>query len=255
MKYLELELSRGGRLTGLLRTPAAAVPCRPAVIVIPGGGYTHVGTREGEPVAMQFSAAGYHTFVLESYGVEENARDLTPLRQLSEAIGLLRSHADEWGILPEKIAVCGFSAGGHLALSSAVLPLPDGPQHRPDAVLLGYPVVTAGPHAHRGSFRALSGSDDLAAHAAFGLEDRITPDTPPVFLWHTMTDETVPVENSLLLLSALRRAGVPCEAHFFPDGPHGMSLATPEVGHDRPHAHRWVELALEWLAQTFSFSV
>ena len=92
---------------------------RPAVVVVPGGGYTHVSPREGDPVALQFAAAGYHTAVLH-YAVGDSARDALPMRQLAQAIGLVRQHAEQWNILPDQIALCGFSAGGHLALSGAV---------------------------------------------------------------------------------------------------------------------------------------
>lgn len=115
--------------------------------------------------------------------------------------------------------------------------------------------VTAGPYAHRGSFEALSGAHDPAAHLAFGLEDKIGPDTPPVFLWHTMDDETVPVENSLMLLGALQKAGAPCEAHLFPHGVHGLSVCTAEVNTPQPHAGRWFALAAEWLADVFDWKL
>ncbi len=258
MQLKTLALSGGGVLNVYLREAAPAMPdavLRPMVVVVPGGGYNHVSPREGDPVALQFAAAGYHTAVLH-YSVGKDARNYQPLRQLSEAIGLLRANAQAWNILPEKIAVCGFSAGGHLALSSAVLDLPEGgPQHRPNAVILGYPVITAGEFAHRGSFEMLAGSKDPAAQQKFGLEDKITPRTPPVFVWHTMEDQTVPVENTLLLLAALRRAGVPCEAHLFEKGVHGTSISTAEVNAADQHRHHWVELALEWLDETFAFQI
>ena len=143
--------------------------------------------------------------------------------------------------------------GGHLALSGAVLVVPGLPeQPRPNAVILGYPVITAGQYAHRGSFVQLAG-EDPAAQQAFSLEDKITPRTPPVFVWHTMEDETVPVENTLLLVSALHRAGVPCEAHLFEKGCHGTSLSTAEVNHPSAHRSRWLTLAREWLDDTFDF--
>lgn len=168
----------------------------------------------------------------------------------------MREHAAAWHVLPDKIAVCGFSAGGHLALSSAVLEIPgEADQPRPDAVILGYPVVTAGEYAHRGSFAQLAGTADRAAQQAFGLEDKIMPETPPVFVWHTMEDETVPVENTLLLVSALHAAGVPCEAHLFEKGVHGTSISTVEVDRPSRHRHHWVELAVEWLGDTFGWSV
>ena len=123
MQQIELELAGGGVLTVSLRASLDAMPAvkqRPLVLVVPGGGYNHVSPREGDPVALQFAAAGYHTAVL-TYSVGEGAQNYRPLRQLNEALGLLRQNAGEWHILPDQIAVCGFSAGGHLALSGAVL--------------------------------------------------------------------------------------------------------------------------------------
>ena len=255
MQQIELELAGGGVLTVSLRASLDAMPAvkqRPLVLVVPGGGYNHVSPREGDPVALQFAAAGYHTAVL-TYSVGEGAQNYRPLRQLNEALALLRQNAGEWHILPDKIAVCGFSAGGHLALSGAVLAVPGLPDPpRPNAVILGYPVITAGQYAHRGSFVQLAG-EDPAAQQAFSLEDKITPRTPPVFVWHTMEDETVPVENTLLLLNALHKAGVPCEAHLFEKGCHGTSISTPEVDADSAHRNRWVKLAVEWLDDIFSF--
>ena len=241
MQQIELELAGGGVLTVSLRASLDAMPAvkqRPLVLVVPGGGYNHVSPREGDPVALQFAAAGYHTAVL-TYSVGEGAQNYRPLRQLNEALALLRQNAGEWHILPDKIAVCGFSAGGHLALSGAVLDIPgETAQQRPNAVILGYPVITAGEFAHRGSFVQLAGSEDAAAQQAFTLEDK-----------------TVPVENTLLLLAALRRAGVPCEAHLFEKGAHGTSISTAEVDAADPHRAHWVALCLEWLGETFGFKL
>ena len=141
-------------------------------------------------------------------------------------------------------------------LSGAVLDIPgETAQQRPNAVILGYPVVTAGEFAHRGSFVRLAGSEDAAAQQVFTLEDQVNSDTPPVFVWHTMEDKTVPVENTLLLLAALRRAGVPCEAHLFEKGAHGTSISTAEVDAADPHRAHWVALCLEWLGETFGFKL
>ena len=256
MQLEQLDLPGGGLLTVYLRDCVETMPQameRPLVLVVPGGGYSHVSAREGDPVALQFAAAGYHTAVLR-YAVGDDAAHGLPLRQLAAAIGLVRQHAAAWHVQPDKIAVCGFSAGGHLALSGAVLAVPGLPeQPRPDAVILGYPVITAGEYAHRGSFVQLTGTQDIVAHQRFTLEDKITPAAPPVFVWHTMEDETVPVENTLLLLSALHKAGVPCEVHLFEKGCHGTSISTPEVDADSAHRNRWVQLAVEWLNDTFSF--
>ena len=142
------------------------------------------------------------------------------------------------------------------ALSGAVLDIPgETAQQRPNAVILGYPVITAGEFAHRGSFVRLAGSEDAAAQQVFTLEDKVNADTPPVFVWHTMEDKTVPVENTLLLLAALRRAGVPCEAHLFEKGAHGTSISTAEVDAADPHRAHWVALCLEWLGETFGFKL
>ena len=150
MQLEQLELTGGGTLTLYLRESVEAMPHfrqRPLVLVVPGGGYTHVSPREGDPVALQFAAAGYHTAVLH-YAVGESARDALPMRQLAQAIGLVRQHAERWNILPDQIALCGFSAGGHLALSGAVWEIPGmADQPRPNALLLAYPVVTAGEYA------------------------------------------------------------------------------------------------------------
>ena len=256
MQFEMCALPGGGKLELYLRSPAPAMPNalrRPLVLVVPGGGYTHVSPREGDPVALQFAAAGYHTAVLH-YAVGDSARDALPMRQLAQAIGLGRQHAEQWNILPDQIALCGFSAGGHLALSGAVWEIPGmADQPRPNALLLAYPVVTAGEYAHRDSFVQLTGTQDVAAHQRFTLEDKITPATPPVFVWHTMEDETVPVENTLLLLNALHKAGVPCEAHLFEKGRHGTSISTAEVDAASAHRAHWVQLAVEWLNDTFDF--
>lgn len=149
MQFEMCALPGGGKLELYLRSPDPAMPNalrRPLVLVVPGGGYEHVSAREADPVALQFAAAGYHAAVL-TYSVGEGARDHQPLRQLRAAIGLLRQNAERWGILSDRIAVCGFSAGGHLALSGAVLDCPGEAADRsrkPDAVLLAYPVITAG---------------------------------------------------------------------------------------------------------------
>ena len=157
MQLKQLELTGGGTLTVYLRVSDSRMPNameRPLVLVVPGGGYNHVSPREGDPVALQFAAAGYHTAVLD-YAVGEKAQNWLPMRQLAEAIGLVRAHAAAWHVLPGKIAVCGFSAGGHLALSGAVLDIPgESAQPRPDAVILGYPAAI---HA---------GRQDHAPHAA-----------------------------------------------------------------------------------------
>ena len=255
-------LPGGAQLIGYLRDRTVEMPAfntRPAILILPGGGYAWCSKREADPVAMQFLQAGYNVFTLYyTCRSEETVPALRwqPLIDAAGAILHIRRNAEQFGTDPAKIAICGFSAGGHLALSGAVLDIPgETAQQRPNAVILGYPVITAGEFAHRGSFVQLAGSEDAAAQQAFTLEDKVTSDTPPVFVWHTMEDKTVPVENTLLLLATLRRAGVPCEAHLFEKGAHGTSISTAEVDAADPHRAHWVALCLEWLGETFGFKL
>ena len=165
---------------------------RPVIVICPGGGYEWVSEREAEPIALKFVGAGYHAVVLH-YSVAPAAHYPTALRQLAWTVAHLREHAAEYHIDPNKVVVAGFSAGGHLAASLGVhwreLGLP-----RPDGMILGYPVITAGKYAHRGSIQNLAGSDDPGWYS---LETQVTADTPPAFFWHTVTDPEVPVQNKI----------------------------------------------------------
>ena len=159
-----------------MRAPIDSCPAfdrRPAVLILPGGGYEYCSQREGEPAAMQFLAAGYQAFVLE-YSTAEHAANWQPMIDAARAIVWMRSHAGALGLLPDKIAVCGFSAGGHLAAGTAILwdagPVQaalgaDAGQNRPDAVVLSYPVVTSGPYGHQGSFDCIAGGGRRPAPA------------------------------------------------------------------------------------------
>lgn len=209
---------------------------RPSVLVIPGGGYAMTSDREAEPIAMQFLAAGCNAFVLR-YSVAPSVFP-TALLEAAEAVQRIRAHADDWHCDPSKIAVIGFSAGGHLAANLATTAGDDTMRAhgydpdavRPNALMLGYPVITSGPLAHRGSFDCLLGdnSDNQVALDAVSIERHIDAKTPPVFVWHTITDDCVPVENTLMLVDACKKAGVPVEAHLFPQGGHGLALGTAE---------------------------
>lgn len=206
----------------------------PAMLVIPGGGYCFVAPPEAEPVALSFYRAGYNAFVL-TYTV--NPLTLVPLhtqplRDISRAVRYIRKNAGAFHIDPEKLAVCGFSAGGHLSASLCVHwqdvedPEYAGFSNRPDAAILSYPVITAGEKAHRGSFDALLGREpDPEELRYMSLEHHVTEKTPPCFLWQTAEDDCVPVENSYLFAKACLRAGVCFAHHVFPYGQHGLALA------------------------------
>lgn len=238
---------------------------RPAVLVIPGGGYAMTSDREAEPIALKFLSAGYQAFVLR-YSVSPS-RYPVALIEAAEAMRLIREHADEWHVDADHVATIGFSAGGHLAANLATSAGDDDLRAhgydpdavRPNALMLAYPVVTSGKFAHRGSFDELLGPDhkaDTDRLEAVSIERHIDAVTPPVFVWHTMTDRTVPVENTLMLVQACKRAGVQVEAHLYPEGDHGLSLGTKESmwgGQDGvPCVQSWPQLAIDWLGRTFA---
>lgn len=230
---------------------------RPAVIVCPGGGYGYCSRREAEPIALMFNAAGFHAFVID-YSVAPLHVYPEALSEISDSIKLIRKNADEWNVHPDKIAVCGFSAGGHLTASIGTLWNTEeaikceDKSNKPNAIILSYPVITSGEKAHRGSFENLLGErkDDKDMLEFLSLENRVTKDTPPTFLWHTFSDGAVPVENSLMFANALKEKDIPFEMHIYPQGPHGLSLANKEVCIDSMidlHVATWSNLVCEWL--------
>lgn len=232
----------------------------PAVIVVPGGGYEFVSEREAEPVADAYYTAGFNTFIL-TYSIGEKATDFYPLRQLASTIAHVRKHSAEWCTEIDQIAVCGFSAGGHLACSLGTLfqekafldAFGRDDYIRPNAMILSYPVITADEFAHVGSIEHVSGEKQgSAGYQWFSLDKHVTAQTCPAFLWHTANDEIVPVENSLKMAAALSHNKVPFELHIFPEGPHGMSVCTKEVGSECAYNARWVKLSIQWLRQLFA---
>lgn len=225
---------------------------RPAVLVCPGGGYVYCSPREGEPVALSYAARGFHAFVLR-YSVAKDAAGFTPLDEVSWAIGYIRENAEQWHIDPTKIAVCGFSAGGHLALASGVLA-----EHKPNAMILGYPATSA-PNIPGADFllKILEGREDVTDADAekYDLVSKITKDAPPVFLAATAED-LLTTYGALPVANAYSRLGKPYELHIFQYGPHGYSLAN-EVTADgsqqmlEPAFAQWQELSVQWLRKTF----
>ncbi|MDT8390152.1 MAG: alpha/beta hydrolase [Lentisphaeria bacterium] len=236
--------------------PAPGKNAAGCVLICPGGGYGGRAAHEGEPIAQAYNDHGLTAAVVH-YRVSPN-RHPAPLLDVSRAIRLLRKNASQWKVCPDKIAVLGFSAGGHLAATSGVFyDSPDLKGHdelpfsnRPDALILCYPVITSEPpFAHQGSYKNLLGQDaDTAARARMAPDQHVSADTPPTFLWHTAEDAGVPPENSMLFAMSLSRHKIPYELHVFPEGRHGLGLA-PE----NAHTAQWHALSVKWLKHIQAF--
>jgi acetyl esterase/lipase len=229
-------LPGGAQLIGYLRDRTVEMPAfntRPAILILPGGGYAWCSRREADPVAMQFLQAGYNVFTLYyTCRSDETVPALRwqPLIDAAGAILHIRRNAE-----PVQTAL-----GIH------------GTEARPDAVVLGYPVITAGEYRHDGSIVNLCGGDaDL--RATMSLENQVRDGLPPFFVWHTVEDPSVPVQNSLMLAGALTAHKVPLELHLFAHDGHGTSTCTREVNTPNKHNSAWVALCTDWLAETFDF--
>lgn len=251
---------------------------RPLILVCPGGGYCMTSDREAEVIVFRMLAMGCHAALLRySY-----APSVFPasLLELASSVKLIREHAKEWHVNPDKIIVMGFSAGGHLAASLGMFWnrkfLADrlGIDHKeqallqPNGMILCYPVITSGSYAHKDSFRFLLGLNRESVPEKLegfeeaysveemleklSLEKQVSKDTPRAFIWHTFEDDYVPVENSLLLVSALRNAGISTEFHMYPHGGHGLSLASAQskspAGNEVVEAcQSWIGLVRKWV--------
>lgn len=295
---LEGRAAAGGLLAGSEATLTAyllddvgkceVVP-RAAVIVCPGGAYTHLADREAEPVAMAFAAAGCQAFVLRySLGQAsepapgEVAQAAFPrcLDELAASVALVRERAAGWDVDPGRVFVCGFSAGGHLALMLATtwqaqaerMGLGDEPELvRPSGEVLGYPLADVSAFADlleaapanstshavqvgRAASRAMYGTTDPTREQILALSpvQLVSSQMPPAFVWGTGEDRTVDPRGAVALAGACLSHGVPCELHLFERGPHGMSLASPVVagpGGTRVDADaaQWLDLAIRWI--------
>ncbi len=207
---------------------------RPGVLVIPGGGYEFCSDREAEPVALAYLAQGFNAFVLR-YTVKSDFA--TPFAEANCALKTIAENAEKWHVDRGRLAVCGFSAGAHLAFSLATMG-----DTRPSAAVLGYPAVIG---------------KDWATHKPFvpDLVSKVDGKTCPTFVFASRDDDVVPINNSLALCSSLDKAGVPFELHIFADGKHGYSLAKFHTSEDEPprvnpDAAKWFDLSVAWLKKT-----
>lgn len=212
---------------------------RPALIVVPGGGYANVSEREAECVALEFLSRGFHAFVLDyTVGGEKGISYPEQLIELGATVDYVRKNADELTVNPDEIFVVGFSAGGHLTANLAVdhqnvsalanMPL----DCKPTAVGLCYPVITE--EGHRGSFNNLlygySGEEKEKLTKKLELHTQVTETTPPAFVWTTAEDTTVPpAKNALPYVMALAEKGVDYELHIYPRLSHGRSTGHLDI--------------------------
>lgn len=254
------EINRGNGRVGGVTVPTLAIylPATPdsfktAVIICPGGGYAGLAMdHEGLQVALLLNQKGIAAFVLK-YRIPTdssmNNKEIVPLQDAERAIQLVRQHAKEWNINPDKTGIMGFSAGGHLAstlgthFTQVVIDNKENINIRPDFMILGYPVISFSDSlAHMGSRVNLIGKNASAEKVKlFSNELQVTPQTPPTFLVHAADDKTVKVDNSILFFEALQKNKVPVEMHIYQRGGHGFGL------HNATTKDNWFNSAMNWL--------
>ena len=239
---------------------------RDAMLVIPGGGYCNVcSDREGEPIALAYLTKGYNTFVL-NYRATDPEKDIYPTQLIDACCAILaiKENADKFNINTDRIFAVGFSAGGHLAGSLALLSSDKAvldtlgvtaDKLNIRGVVLCYPVVTALADTHRGSFERLAGMTfdkiPLEVKKKLSLEENVSENSPPAFIWHTAEDKTVPVVGSLSLAEKYAKHGVPVSLHIYPYGSHGIALGDKftnfKSGETEPLASRWLDDSIDFL--------
>ena len=232
-EYIVLNDERNVSLTAYLQPVGgefSGLSQRPAVLIIPGGGYHFCSDREADPVAFPYLKAGYHAFILR-YSLNEQAVWPNPLNDYEQAMALIRQHAEDWHIAADRIAVIGFSAGGHLAACADTMSV-----NRPNAAILGYPVID-GDCVH----------DYLPS--APDVPSAVDEHTCPCFVFATRTDNLVPASNALHLINALWAHEIAFESHIYANGPHGLTTGDPSIAFQDcssryPH---WVEDSIAWL--------
>jgi len=235
---------------------------RPMIIICPGGSYEFICERESEPIALKFLSRGFNVAVLH-YSV--NCPHPQALCDVAKAILTIRENADEYYVDTDKIIVCGFSAGGHLACMMGTLWREaylaerlgvNSELLKPNVQILGYAVTTTGEYGDEDCNNVLAG-DNEKLRQELSLETRVTKDTAPAYIWHTTTDAAVPVMNSLIYAEALSKASVNYEMHIFPRGCHGLSIAEEETscgadGLCDDYIARWVDESINFINVTLS---
>ena len=246
-------LSKVSRPTLAVYLPPAGTANGTAVVVCPGGGYTHLAmTHEGTEIARMLNGMGIAAFVLKyRLPSDETMMDKTigPLQDAQRAIQLVRERAADWGVNTNRVGIMGFSAGGHLAstvgthFGKAYIDNKNNISLRPDFMILLYPVISLNEnYGHTGSRVALLGPHpDTNLIRKYSNELQVSASTPPTFLVHAGDDRTVPVVNSLYFYEALQHRGIPAEMHIYPQGGHGFGLHNPTTKDE------WADRLRNWM--------
>jgi len=246
-------------LTCYIQEPSDELPGttrKPAILVLPGGGYQFTSDREAEPVALAYAARGFQAFILR-YSTGPHANGLKPLAEASSAIEMIRKNAHKWGVIPNQVFTVGFSAGGHLSGWVGLCG-----QHKPNGMILAYPaaelfVAGAAQQKRERHLNTLLGTgwsaDDAAA---LNLANQVTADAIPMFCWSTAEDTVATPAPILELATAYARLGRPFELHIFQFGGHAMSLATHttasgDAANVDAIVAKWVDLSVAWLQRNF----
>ncbi len=223
-----------------------------SVVVCPGGGYRNLAAHEGHDIAVWLNNLGVSAFVLK-YRLGARYQHPAMMNDVQRAIRTVRAKAAEFKVDANRIGVMGFSAGGHLASTAAThfdagnataSDVIDRVSSRPDLAILCYPVITMEPpFTHAGSRKNLLGeTPDAALVTLMSNEKQVTPQTPPTFIFHTVDDAAVPIENAMLFAEALRKNKVTHETHFYEHGRHGVGLAPTD-----PILSQWPLQLANWL--------
>ena len=238
-ELITLSEERNVTLTAILQDVGdefRGITARPAVLVLPGGGYRFCSDREADPVALAYMKAGYQAFILR-YSVGEDSEWPQPLKDYEQAMEYILENAEKWHVMKDRIAVVGFSAGGHLAGAAATMG-----RHRPAAAILGYPVLMQETALELGLSMP-------------GIPENVDENTCPCFLFATRTDSVVPIQNTIDMLNALNRYQTSFECHIYGYGPHGFSTGDHSVQSCETlipsRASNWVNDSISWLRDLF----
>ena len=206
---------------------------RPAILVLPGGGYAMCSDREADPGALAYTKAGYQAFILR-YSTGKNKTWPNPLEDYEQAMALIEERAEEWHLGSSRIAAVGFSAGGHLCACAATIA-----RHKPAAAILVYPSI-------------LKDICDMCQPGMPQPNEHVTGETSPCFLVAARDDRTVDVKNSLMMQIALAEKGVPFESRIYSYGGHGFSTGEDWIINNSlsPRIPHWVDDSIGWLKET-----